>query len=124
MTRVSTKSQYPLLDVLCARMHMDLENKVSNFEMFAMTDPNDENASLSLSQARQIIRSNDIYGYTYPKSDVKTLLKSAQSPKCIFLPDKDLLRRMIKAVVTKDPKESSWHFLVRFSFLDNPHKYI
>ena len=103
---------------------MDLTNQVKNLEKFQMIDPTDENSALSLSLARQTLKGNDVQSTIYPRYVFEPLLAGTDNPRCIFIPEKKLLRKMIRSLVQKDEQESSAAFLLRFGLIDNPHKYI
>jgi hypothetical protein len=48
----------------------------------------------------------------YPREIIMEALLNGKAPECIFIPDRDLLRRMIKAVALKDKKQKNKDFLL------------
>ena len=45
------------------------------------------------------------------------------APKMIFLPERNLVRMMIKAIVKKEEDENEEFFFLRFGLLENPNNY-
>ena len=71
---------------------MDLVNKVTVFERFMMTDPDEASWWNNLKKARTFLAGqNFLDGEIYPAG----VVESGKPPRCIFIPDKNLLRKMI-----------------------------
>ena len=66
------------------------------------------------------VKTFDFYTEVYPQSVMQSLIEAlvnkekVQAPKCIFVPDKRLIKEMIKALLKYGPKDSEEIFLLRF----------
>jgi hypothetical protein len=50
-----------------------------------------------------------------------TLMKELEPPKCVFIPSRDLCRKMIRALVKYGGNtEDRFSFFLRFGLVDNP----
>ena len=86
-----------------------------------MVEPIGEgNMSNSLLNAKKKLRERKITNFLYPEKMVKKFINLKKYPTCIFMPDKKVLRIMIKACVLKPPAESNETFFVRFGLIDDP----
>ena len=94
---------------------MDLENKVSSLEKFALIIPSDFDKSLMRVQSHlsRISWATDIYPYYYDFEGKMTV------PKCIFVPDCKVYRTMISAIASKPPDQTEAQFLLTFGLLEN-----
>jgi hypothetical protein len=54
---------------------------------------------------------------------IEEALECRNQPKCIFIPDRKLIRQMINAIVRRDTEESFDDFLLRLGLLDNPNQF-
>ena len=55
----------------------------------------------SLSKTKQAVRSLKIDKFVYPEKIMTQLIEEQKYPKCIFIPDTKVLRKMIRAVVKR-----------------------
>ena len=100
------------------RMQMDRTNTVSNFYELGMTDP--MKTKESLKDALSEVGTFDFFTEVYPSSVMKSIVESiknqekVQPPKCIFMPDKSLLKQMIKGLLKYGAKDTEDIFLLRF----------
>ena len=60
----------------------------------------------------------------YPLEAMSTIrTEKLNGPKMIFMPDRNIIRSLIKAVIEKNDFESEADFLLRFGILDNAERY-
>ena len=84
------------------KMELDRENKYDSFEEIGMTDP--FKPKTSMLDTISYCRTFDFYTEVYPQAMIEAMMvamlreDSIQPPKCIFLPTKELSRKMIKAL--------------------------
>ena len=104
-------------------MSMDKKNTVEDFASIGMLDPT-EKVKQALEKVdkgiKKFVWNNDVY----PKEIMKACIKENRHPKCIFVPSRRMLRKMVKALLRKKPEESQVDFLLKFGLLDNPIKYL
>jgi hypothetical protein len=85
---------------------MELNHTIESFEELGMINPFDRKKSIELADV--MLRIYDFYVDVYPDAVMEIILRAVaektnvQPPKCIFIPDKSLMRLMIKALV-------KWH---------------
>ena len=100
------------------RMQMDRTNEVSNFYELGMTDP--MKTKKSLKDAYSEVKTFDFFTEVYPASVMKSIMESikhkekVQPPRCIFMPNKSLLKQMIKGLLKYGAKDTEDIFLLRF----------
>jgi len=67
----------------------------------------------------------DFYTEVYPKYIFGAIIESIKKketvkpPKCVFVPNKEVMRSMIKALVKYGSKDSDEVFLLRFGLITN-----
>jgi hypothetical protein len=89
---------------------MDRENKVSNFYELGMTDP--FKTKKSIEDAISEVKTFDFFTQVYPLAVMRGIVEAfkneeiGQAPKCIFVPEKALLRQMMKALLKYGVKDS------------------
>ena len=102
----------PLISVVMRRQLSKIK-KITSFASIGCYDPTDHKLG---KQARKklenLVLEDDVYE---DRNGAK------RPPKCIFLPDKKLLRTMISEVLTFNDKESREEFLMKFGLM--PRKY-
>lgn len=82
---------------------MELNNTVENFEELGLVDP--FNLKSSMEVAEMELKIFDFYIDVYPNAVVEACLKAVKEksnfrpPKCIFIPNKEMMRTMIKALI-------------------------
>jgi hypothetical protein len=113
---------------ICARLSMNLRNKISDLEAFAMSMPLDLEVKSFTPTGIKSLKlkyfKSDFNVDLYPADIVLDARKQQLPPKCIFVPDRKILRAMIKAVVLKPEHQTDYQFLLRFSLLDNALQYL
>ena len=80
-----------------------------------MTDPDEANFAQSIKKARKLCTLAFDDCYVYPAHVRKEAKERKRPPKCIFIPNTNVLRKMIRALVNKKANESKESFLFRFS---------
>ena len=89
------------LTAIAFKIEMDLKNTTKSLEEVALMNPMDPKNSLK--EAFEEFRILDFYTQVYPEAIVKEFLEavlkgeSIKPPKCIFLPNRDMMRIMIRA---------------------------
>ena len=85
------------------KMEMDSINKVETFEEIMMADPTETKKSLN--EAINTIRTYDFFTEVYPNYIMQPIIEaflnegSITPPKTVFLPTRNLWRKMIRAIV-------------------------
>jgi hypothetical protein len=88
--------------IIKMKSELDRENKYDSFEEIGMTDPFEPKKSML--DAVSNCRTFDFYTEVYPQALIEAMMEavmnedSIKPPKCIFLPTRDLSRKMIKAL--------------------------
>jgi len=72
-----------------------------------MVEASKTNMLDKLKQARDHQQKDFLTEDMYPRDVIMQAMFEATAPRCIFIPDRDLLRRMIKAVAFKDPMQKN-----------------
>ena len=104
-------------------MEMDTDAQVMTFEELCMTDPFPKDTSFDLAKIKVYQFNLDKEIYPYPKmikSEITESLKSkgrAPPPKAIFMPNRLLIRTMIKTCVEYGQKENMVVFFRRFGLI-------
>jgi hypothetical protein len=89
---------------------MDRVNKVLNFYELGMTDP--FKTKKSLKDAISEVKTFDFFTEVYPEAVMKQITEAikneheVQAPRCIFVPEKALLRQMMKALLKYGANDS------------------
>jgi len=91
---------------------MELTKEIDSLEELGMSDPLSYKDSMKASY--QCIRRLDFYQDVYPQGEVPEL------PKAIFLPSKQIMRVMIKALLKYASHEPPEKFLLRFGLFNDP----
>jgi len=101
---------------------MDREHKIKSFEEIGMTNPFDTRRSIERSKTE--VKLFDFYTEVYPKYIFGAIIEAIKNkepvkpPKCVFVPSKDVMRSMIKALVKYGKRDSREMFLLRFGLID------
>jgi len=103
-------------------MVMELERKleVNTFEEIGLTDPTKPRKSNA--EVVAIVKTFDFFTSVYPTSIMDTCKQNIENyitnkpPKCIFLPEKQLARAIIRALAKYEDLES---LLLRFGIVDS-----
>jgi len=88
---------------ICMKKKMDLYNEVTSFEEIGLTDPFKPRKSMG--DTISLVKTFDFYTEVYPNCVMTQALealkekKSIKPPKTVFLPSKQLFRKMIRALV-------------------------
>jgi hypothetical protein len=112
-------------------MEMDRHHKIHSFEEIGMTNPfslkkktgNLNNLNTSIDMAIMNMKVLRFAVEVYPSSVTRSLTeairtgKPCRPPKCVFVPEKHLIRIMIKSVLKYGNYESKEDFLLRFGIL-------
>jgi hypothetical protein len=98
---------------------MDFTNKIDSFNCIGMVDPFEIE---SMTEAILHVKKLDFFSQVYPESVVR--LAGDKPPKCIWLPYREMVEKIIKAVALYGRKENSEAFLLRFGLLDNQQWYL
>jgi hypothetical protein len=100
---------------------METKNKVHSFEEVALCDPS---CTLkSLENAKETVRIFDFYTEVYPSYIMQAIMEAlnnnekVQPPKCVFIPETEMLRVMIRALVEHGNKDTEEVFLLRFGLV-------
>ena len=81
----------------------------------------------SFPMLKEMLSVYDFFTQVYPEQVMAGIItaveekRGIQPPKCIFVPEKELIRKMIKANILYGEKDSETIFLLRFGLLDNPN---
>ena len=109
------------VEALIRRMSLDRKNKIFSFEELGLFDPFEDNSvSKALQEVNQMKFSKEIY----PDYIMGPLIRavhqknSIQHPKCIFVPDRQVCRKIIKALIRFGDTESSTEFFLRFGLVE------
>merc|ERR1712166_1648243 len=103
-----------------ARLEMDLLHKVECLSELGMTDPFHYKASAA--KGKSMVEGLDFYTALYPRAVMEAILeaiaqKRGARSKCIFVPEKEVMRLMIRAVARYGKLELP-DFLLRFGLYD------
>ena len=99
------------------RMQMDRRNKVHTLVDLGLTDP--FKTKKTIDDALLEVRTFDFWTEVYPDSVMEVLLEAVRNkenvhpPKCIFVPDRVIVRHILKALI-KFKEDSDEIFLLRF----------
>ena len=112
---------------LAMKADLDLKNKIESFSSVLLVDPFNQAKSLQLAES-QII-SYDFAKEVYPSFNIKEILEATKEkrnikpPKCIFLPSREIVRAMIRAIMKWGNSDTEEAFFLRFGLLDEPNWY-
>jgi hypothetical protein len=105
--------------MLQMQLNMDFTNKINSFACIGMADPFETD---SMSEANNHIKTLDFFSTVYPESVVR--LAGEVPPKCIWLPYREMVEKIIKAVALYGRIENSEAFLLRFGLLNDQQWYL
>jgi len=117
-------------------MSIDQRNKVQDFERFSIMKPinlkfrqNETKVKAAKRFAREFDKKLDRMKYhlrcqsldrnVYPSF----AMQADRAPRMIFLPDKQVCRILIRAIVSKKATEKEDMFLLRFALVENPNSF-
>jgi len=83
-----------------------------------MTEPIEEKFIQNLAAAKQKMSMAEWLHDIYPVGIIFDALKVKQPPKCIFVPDRRIIRIMIAAVVAKDENITDERFILKFGLIE------
>ena len=107
-------------------MEMDFKNKITSFKQLGMFDP-------IIPDIKGAIDYVNMYSFqkpVYPEAVIGELVQATvekrniKPPKCIFVPEKSMVRRMVQAVAKNGAKENYEAFFLKFGLLDDPNWYL
>ena len=104
------------------KLDMDRKNKIVNYEDIGMADP--FSTAKSLEVAEVTINDFNFFTYVYSEKVMNPIIKKieengfAKPPKCIFVPCREIIRSMIRALVKYGDKEDDRIFFLRFGLVD------
>jgi hypothetical protein len=87
--------------------------QISSFTNIGLCDPTKETShKFAVRKMKELMLEDEVYGES---------LDTMKPPKCIFLPDPKLCRRMIKAVLKFKENESKDAFLMKFGLMQRKY---
>ena len=106
------------------RMEMDQVNRIETLEEICMADPFQPNKGMV--KAKEVVDNYDYFTEVYSKSFIASIIEAVktkegiQSPRTIFVPTKEVLRKMIRAVIKFGDCKDRARFFLRFGVVENP----
>ena len=107
------------INCLMARIQIDTVNKIKSFDNFCMMGPNHLIDPSGEKNMVRHLQQQKISTSIYPAKVLQNCLENEIAPRCIFLPDPMIYRRMIKAFLSRGDTESDKSFLLRFGLTEN-----
>ena len=89
-----------------------------------MVEPHEEKWFINLCAAKQTMTRADYNIDIYPVGIIYDACKAKIAPKCVFIPDRRIIRLMIDAVMTKSVTESDENFMVRFGIIYKENRFL
>ena len=123
--KLENDEDFDLLTRICARLNFDFRNRVEKLEDFLMMDPSSDIKVVkkNLKKVKQLA-SRPFYNNVYPQKVIDEANKEGIPPRCIYLPTKELMRKLITYVAQKSKSETNETFLVKFGLLEEPLFYL
>jgi hypothetical protein len=125
------KVDYDKIDQFVGLMYaieMDHKNKIETFQSLGMCDPFDPIESIE--EAISEMKTVDFYTHVYAESILSELLEATRyhrnikPPKCVFLMEKELIVKIIRAVALYGNTDTKEAFLLRFGLLEDENWYL
>ena len=105
-------------------MQMDQINNIESFDEIGMADPFQPNKGIlkAKDMVKRLDYSKEIYSKSLMKAIVEALIakENIKSPQTIFIPSKEVLRKMIRAVIKFGECKDRARFFLRFGLVENP----
>jgi hypothetical protein len=105
-----------------------MKNTISSFTSLQLINPYSDRG---LEDAQNALIPVTFSVDVYPKKIIKELIETSEAkgtpikpPKCIFLPNKQMIRQMIRAAMKWGKTDTEEAFLLRFGLLDDPNWYL
>ena len=114
---ISKKSVMTGITGLFFKFQMEMTKKVKRFEHAFVVDPFDKKSMFKVKQRISNLSFHDVET-CYDKIEIN----SEEMIKCVFLPDKELIRTMIKANIKFAKKDTKEKFLFRFGLAEHYDK--
>ena len=98
----------------CMRIELSRRNKVCSFASIGCCDPSKEKShKQALKSMNELMLEDEVY---------EDMNIGKRPPKCIFIPDKKMVRIMIKAVLNFKDRESHEAFIMKFGLMEKKHE--
>lgn len=101
--------------------NMDLKTKVTALCDIGMTDPHAD-FNQTIAKTLTMVRKLEFDKEFYPEETMEYSKKYNKAPKCIFIPDRELVRNIIMSMIMKRDDEREGEFLLKFGLID-PESY-